>query len=138
MKRFALLLLISLISFGARPTTRFEYIDVFIDPGNKSLAAYQFELKTDSNTAQIVGVEGGEHAAFKSAPYYDPTALSKNRIIVAAFNTSSDLPKTKTRVARLHMRLTGDAKYQLQLESSAGADGSDLGAAVTFEKGRTP
>jgi hypothetical protein len=110
---------------------RFDFLDIYLDPHGTPLAAYQFELNVDPNAATIVGVEGGEHAAFKAAPYYDPAALTHNRIIIAAFNTGSDLPNTKTRVARLHLRLTSpNPEYQLHLVTAAGADGRETKNAV--------
>jgi hypothetical protein len=60
------------------------------------VAAFQFELKRRSRRRNHRRIEGGDHPAFKSAPYYDPAALTRNRIIVAAFNTGSDL-QTPTR-----------------------------------------
>ena len=85
----------------------------------------------------IVGVEGGEHAAFKEPPYYDPKALMQNRIIIAAFNAGGDLPKSKTRVARLHLRLAANIEpnYQIKLNTAATADGSPIPAAATIGQG---
>lgn len=125
------------------PTTspRFAYLDVFIDPRGSALAAYQFELNVDQNAATIVGVEGGEHVAFNAAPYYDPAALTYGRIIIAAFNTGSDLPTAKTRVARLHLRIASSApEYRVSLETAADASGKKLDQAVISfdEKGNTP
>src|SRR6185295_19470553 len=82
----------------------FRTVPVLVDPHGKQLGAYQIEIASDPARVTLVGVEGGEHPAFNAAPYYDPTALNHNRVIVAAFSTSSDLPSTKTRVATLHVR----------------------------------
>jgi len=134
---------------------RFAPVHVYLDPAGKPLAAYQFELvcatpiKTfppDENSAsrlryepqvKIVGVEGGEHPAFKEAPYYDPAALMNDRIIIAAFNTGSDLPTTRTRIATIHLQITGDAepKYALSLTTAADANGENLPVEITLEKG---
>ncbi|MGH7178303.1 MAG: hypothetical protein ACREJC_13060 [Tepidisphaeraceae bacterium] len=116
-------------------TPRFEYLDVFIDPHGKPLAAYQFELTVDPGSGTIVGVEGGDHAAYKPAPYYDPAALSQNRIIVAAFNTGADLPSERTRVARLHMRFTSDTTPSVKLQSSADSNGNPIAADAAIERG---
>jgi hypothetical protein len=128
---------------GAGSPARFVYHDIFIDPGGKLLAAYQFELLANSKVAKIVGVEGGEHAAFKQAPYYDPAALSKNRIIIAAFNTGADLPAARTRVARLHLRVTdtngvAPQRFQIQLQSAADAAGAVIDAVITSQEGPKP
>jgi len=63
---------------------RFAPLHIYLDSGNKSLAAYQFELKAFTGQIKIVGVEGGQHEAFEEAPYYDPAALANDRIIIAA------------------------------------------------------
>ena len=121
----------------ARPGVRFAPLHISLDSGNKSLAAYQFELKTAAGHIEIVGVEGGKHKAFKEAPYYDPAALAKDRIIIAAFSTAGDLPKGRTRIATIHLQIAGDAKpqYELKLTVAADADAKEIPAEITFEKG---
>jgi len=101
------------------------------------LAAYQFELKAAAGQVKIVGVEGGQHAAFKEAPYYDPAALANDRIIIAAFNTSSELPTGRTRIATIHLQIIGEAEpdYELKLVVSADADAREIPAEISFEKG---
>lgn len=104
---------------------RFAWIDVTIDPQGRPLAAYQFELKTVAGDVKIVGIEGGEHAAFSEPPYYDPAALSNNRVIIAAFHTGKDLPAGPTRVARIHVRVAGPVapEFSTDLQVAAGAEG---------------
>jgi hypothetical protein len=121
----------------AQPGVRFAPLHIYIDSGNKSLAAYQFELKATAGQIKIVGVEGGQHEAFKEAPYYDPAALAKDRIIIAAFSTGSDLPKGRTRIATIHLQITGDAEpqYELKLIVAADTDAKEIPAEITFEKG---
>jgi len=136
----AILLLIPRVSRASRPLpakVRFAPVHVYLDPAGRPLAAYQFELKATSGQIKIVGVEGGEHAAFKEAPYYDPAALQNERIIIAAFNTGSDLPTTRTRIATIHLQITGDAepKYALSLTTAADANGENLPVEITLEKG---
>jgi len=136
---------------------RFAPVHVYLDPAGKPLAAYQFALVCsvpvrayspadgEDNASRrhyerqikIVGVEGGEHPAFKEAPYYDPAALMNERIIIAAFNTGSDLPTTRTRIATVHLQITGDVepKYELSLTTAAGANGENLPVEITLEKG---
>ncbi len=116
---------------------RFAPVHVYLDSGDAALAAYQFELKAKPGSIKIVGVEGGEHTAFKEAPYYDPAALTQNRIIIAAFNTGSDLPQGRTHIATLHLQITGAAEpeYQLKLIVAGDADGQDLPAEITLETG---
>ena len=121
----------------AQSGVRFAPLHIYIDSGNSSLAAYQFELKTAAGQIKIVGVEGGRHEAFKEAPYYDSAALAKDRIIIAAFSTGSDLPKGRTRIATIHLQIAGDAEpqYDLKLAVAADADAKEIPAEITFEKG---
>jgi len=120
-----------------QPGVRFAPLHVYIDSGNQNLAAYQFELKATAGQIKIVGVEGGRHEAFKEAPYYDPAALAKDRIIIAAFSTGTDLPKGRTRIATIHLQIIGDAEpeYELKLTVAGDADGKEIPAEISFEKG---
>ena len=116
---------------------RFSALYIYLDSGGESLGAYQFELKTTAGSAKIVGVEGGEHTAFREAPYYDPAALAQDRIIIAAFNTGRNLPTGRTRIATLHLQITGTAKPQYELIPmvAADAEGQGLSAEITLETG---
>jgi len=120
-----------------QPGVRFAPLRIYIDSGSKSLGAYQFELKAVAGQIKIVGVEGGQHEAFKEAPYYDPAALTRDRIIIAAFSTGGNLPKGRTRVATIHLQIIGDAEpqYELKLTVAADADAKEIPAGITFEKG---
>ena len=133
----------------ALPTgkVRFAPVHIYLDPGGRPLAAYQFELVCSVSVGathaspvpeiKIVGVEGGEHPAFKDAPYYDPAALMNDRIIIAAFNTGRDLPTTRTRIATLHLQIPAEAEpqYELKLVTAADASGEKLPVSITLEKG---
>ena len=117
---------------------RFAPLHIYLDSGERPLAAFQFELKATAGQVKIVGVEGGSHEAFsKTPPYYDPAALTKDRIIIAAFSTQRDLPKGRTRVATIHLQILGDAQpqYELKLMVAADANGKDIPAEISFEKG---
>jgi len=120
----------------AQPKVRFAPLHIYLETCNL-LAAYQFELKATAGQIKIVGVEGGEHDAFKEAPYYDKAALMKERIIIAAFSTGRDLPTDRTRIATIHLQIIGDAEpeYELKLIVAADADGKELPAGIIFEKG---
>jgi hypothetical protein len=123
----------------AGPAVRFAYLDVYVDPGAKPLAAYQVELSPTAGNVVLTGLEGGEHAAFRAAPYYDPAALhqAKSRVIVAAFKTGNDLPEGRTRVARLHLQITGPAEpaWATKLQVAASSDGKPIDAKVTVSAG---
>jgi hypothetical protein len=127
---------------SAAPTTtpvRFRTIDIFIDPHGQKLAAYQMEFTGESDTVKLVGVEGGEHAAFNQPPYYDPKALMQNRVILAALNAGDDLPNKRTRVARLHVQMTADhPEMSVKLIVAANFDGTKIPADVSMSEGATP
>ncbi len=120
------------------PKVRFAPLHIYLDSGNQPLAAFQFKLKAAAGQIKIVGVEGGQHKAFKEAPYYDKAALYKsNRIIIAAFNTGRELPKGRTRIATIHLQIIGDAEpdYELKLVVAADANAKEIPAEISFEKG---
>jgi hypothetical protein len=121
----------------AEDRVRFAPVHIYLDSGDKPLAAYQFELKARTGQIKIVGVEGGEHPAFHEAPYYDPAALMNDRIIIAAFNTGSDLPHGRIRIATIHLQILGDTEpqYELKLVTAADAEGENLPAKLTLETG---
>jgi len=150
MKRYVLLSLIltcmtitllapqvSRASKALESRVRFAPVHIYLDSGSSPLAAYQFELKVTKGKVKIVGVEGGEHAAFQEAPYYDPAALAQDRIIIAAFNTGRDLPTGRTRIATIHLQITGDIKpqYQLELTVASDAEGQETPAELTLQRG---
>ena len=117
---------------------RFEVVDVYIDSGDQPLAVYQFELIEKTGHAKIVGVEGGEHDAFKDPPYYDPAALMNQRIIIANFNMATELPVGKTRVARLHFQVSAMEKseYEISLVVAASGEGEKIaGATISVSEG---
>lgn len=121
------------------PGVRFAAVDVSVDAGNKPLAAYQLEFEATSGQVKIVGIEGGEHAAFKPAPYYDANAIQHERVILAAFSTAAagELPAGRTRVATIHVQITGEVEpdYAVKLTASATADGKETKATISIEKG---
>jgi len=120
------------------PSVRFAPLHIYLDSGSRPLAAFQFELKAAAGQIKIVGVEGGQHAAFKEAPYYDKAALyNSNRIIIAAFNTGRELPKGRTRIATIHLQIIGDAEpdYELKLTVAADANAKEIPAKISFGKG---
>jgi len=112
---------------------RFEALDLFIDSGSTPLAAWQVEVSSAGGTARAVatGVEGGVHAAYREAPYYDPAALEgSRRLALAAFRADGELPSGATRVARIHFAVEGDGDpgYRLRLVTAGDAAGRNIGA----------
>jgi len=116
-------------------TVRFCAVDIYIDPANETLAAYQFELTANGTQVKIVGIEGGDHPAFSEPPYYDPKALKSGRIVIAAFNTGKQLPDNRTRVARVHLMVSGDGEPDITVKriAFASASGQKISADITLE-----
>jgi hypothetical protein len=116
---------------------RFGWVDVVIDSGKEELGAYQFELTVEKGTASVVGIEGGE-GVFGGAPYYDPAAMAKSRVIVAAYSVAEGLPAGKTRVARVHVQMVGaEVGFGVKLMQAVGKDGQGIEAKVEFLQGAT-
>lgn len=111
---------------------RFVPVDIVVDTGAAQLAAYQVEIIASSPAAKIAGVEGCEPQAFREAPYYDPTALQGERIILAAFTTDPDAPSGHFRVARLHMMepAAGATEYTATVMAAAGRSGQQVALKV--------
>lgn len=116
------------------PPARLTTLDVIVDAGADALAAYQVEINADGE-AEILSVEGGEHPAFSPPPYYDPAALHRRRIILAAFSTSTNLPSGRTRVATLHLRESGPTSYRVRLMAAARLDGARFAPEVSVVAG---
>lgn len=115
---------------------RFEAVDVFIDSGHQPLAAWQLEVQSRDDRVEIVGIEGGQHAAFSEPAYYDPEAMNGNRVILAAFSTSKELPKGKTRVARIHVQCEGRnvTAYRTSLVVAADAEGRTIPSTMSLAR----
>jgi hypothetical protein len=115
---------------------RFRWVEIYVDSGDKPLAAYQLELTAAEGAFKIVGVEGGAHPAFATPPYYDPAALSRDHVILAAYNTGDELPTGKTRVARVHVMVSGATpRYAVKLTVAAGPDGDEIDAFASALEG---
>ena len=120
--------------------SRFAFVDAYVDSGDKPLAAYQFELTASGPGVALVGVEGGDAPAFADPPYYDPKANLQNRIIIAAFSAAADLPRGRTRVARVMVRLTGaaPAHWSARLDVAADPDARPINAQIQVSQGEAP
>lgn len=134
------LVLLGAMAFGQEnnAATHFSTVEVFVDSGNQPLGAYQVSFTATSGDVKIVGIEGGEHSAFKEAPHYDPKAIQHERAILAAFNTASadNLPKGRTRVATVHVQITGAMTpvYAVKLEAAANHEGSRVTGQTSFRE----
>jgi hypothetical protein len=116
--------------------TRFCAVDIYVDSKASPLAAYQLEFAVTNGIAKIVGIEGGEHPAFHEPPFYDPKAMQHERVILAAFNTSNELPSGKTRVATIHLQVTNNLplQYELKLQAAGNAAGTRITPEASFEE----
>lgn len=116
---------------------RFVWVDAYIDPRGQPLAAYQFELRAQGADVTLVGVEGGEHPAFTQPPYYDPKANLGNRIVIAAYNAGDDLPRGRTRVARVMIRVSGSAppSYSARLDVAVSPRARPIDAQIEVSEG---
>ena len=118
--------------------SRFSAVDIYMDSKNAPLAAYQIEFSATNGVAKIVGIEGGDSAAFHEPPFYDAKAIQHERVIIAAFNTAAveKLPSGKTRIATIHLQIVGDAspQFELKLQAAANSDGNRISADASFEE----
>jgi hypothetical protein len=119
--------------------TRFATVDLYIDSGDVPLAAWQVRLADARGTIAIVGIEGGDDV-FSEPPYYDERAMMRDTVILAAFSTADGdrLPRGRTRIATVHVEITGEAdpQYTRELVAAAAADGRAIDATLTL--GTTP
>ena len=123
-------------SNGDRLRVRFESVDVYVQTEGKPLAAYQLDLRATEGDVKIVGIEGGEHAAFSNPPYYDTAAMQQDHVIIAAFSTAKAelLPTGRTRIATIHVQITGaqEPKFATELTVAATVDGAAIPATISL------
>jgi hypothetical protein len=119
---------------------RFIVVDVLVETGQQPLAAYQVEVSgTNSNGAvKVVGIEGGEPAAFRNAPYYDPAALRGERVVLGAFSTvpAAQLPRGGMRIATVHCLVSGDSRpvFSAKVAAAATVDGQSISIQVNVKE----
>ena len=115
---------------------RFQPIEVWIDTGATTLAAYQVEIAATRGNVQIVGIEGGSHPLFKDPPFYDNRAMQNDRVIVADFSTAvvDQLPVGRVRLVTLHLQVTGSepVEFVTELQAASDADGNAIDATVVL------
>jgi hypothetical protein len=122
--------------------SRFCAVDIYVDSGSTPLAAYQVEIAATNGMVRIVGIEGGEHPAFRQPPFYDPKAIQHERVIIASFSTATatELPAGKTRVATIHCQTTDTQplQFDLKLQTAGDAQGNKISAQANFTERKTP
>lgn len=121
---------------GAAQVIRFQAIEIWIDAREEPLAAYQIEFKAAeafTHAVKIVGIEGGPATSvFAAPPYYDSAAMQHERVIIAAFSTAKvdALPRGRTRIATIHVQVSGPAvpEFELRTMTAATIDGREIQA----------
>jgi hypothetical protein len=120
---------------------RFLTLEVFVDSGTTPLAAYQLTVKATQGSVKIAGIEGGESPAFSEPPHYDPKALQKDHVVLAAFSTkpATELPRGRTRVATIHLQVTGktEPKFSVALTTAGTVEGTKINATADAKE-KTP
>ena len=115
----------------------FRAVDIFVKSKGQPLAAYQVQVAFLGLKTKISGIEGGSHPAFKKPPLYDPKAMQKEQVIIAAYNTApaEELPKGKVRVATIHLHITGSKTPELtfKLVAAGTVDGEKITPTVVLE-----
>ena len=118
---------------------RFVAVEIYLD-SDEPVAAWQFDLKDRNGLMKVIGVENGENAAFGRTPYYDRQAVRESaadRIIVADFSLAevNRLPTGRTRIATLHLMLTGagEPAFNLNLITANTYDGKVVDASISLE-----
>lgn len=118
---------------------RFAAIDIYLH-STEPVAAWQFELNDRHGLMKVVGVENGESAAYARVPYYDREAVrlgEADRIVVADYSLAdvAKLPSGRTRIATIHLMLSGDddADFNLLLITATTYDGLATDASISFE-----
>ena len=120
----------------AKPAVVFVGVEVWIDSGAAPLAAWQVEVEEETGAGKLVGITGGEHAAFEDPPSYDPRALQEGRVVLAAYDLGEDLPQGRTRVASLTFAVDGGAEPEFVQRgaTAATADGTRIPIELTLER----
>ncbi len=135
----AVLALILLLGAGppdsAAPQLRFSTIDIVVDSGDVPLAAWQVYLHATRGTARIVGIEGGEHRAFADPPLYDERAMLRDEVRLAAYSTNeaNALPRGVSRVVTVHVQVSDDVEWQVELEAAATQGARSIDARVELK-----
>lgn len=124
---------------GGAAKLGFMHVELLVDTGTTPLAAYQVRIKPKRAAIRFVGVEGGDHDAFRTPPYYDPRALRQGDLILAAFSTNPAplLPTGLRRLAALHIHVADGLppEFDLELITAADPDEKTFKPIITIGKG---
>jgi hypothetical protein len=122
------MLMSGVASWGQKAgTSRFEAVEIYVDAGDHGLGAYQLEFWSVSKGIRISGIEGGEKP-FSDPPHYDPKALQRERVVIAAFTLISGEGRGSVRVATVHLQVTGNASpdYRVRIITAADSEGRKI------------
>ena len=120
---------------------RFVPLEVQLD-SSEPVAAWQFELEDRQAVTKVVGVENGGHPAFRTAPYYDRTAVAQgdtSRIVVADYSLADadQLPSGRFRLATLHLMVRGEPDFELRLMTATTSEGGAIDASISLAETST-
>lgn len=135
-KAFVVFVLVVLLKWNcAAAEMSFAAYDLFIDPAGEELGGYQLRVEAGRGV-KFAGVEGGDHAGYKTPPIYDSKAINKETIILAAIGSGRELPREKTRVATLHVQVSNEAiaQFKIKLLSSGSSGAKRIFPEVTIRK----
>src|SRR5688572_4302910 len=126
------------VSLNASRAAEFAVYDIYLEPHGEPLAAYQLKIWDKNAAIKIISVEGGEHRAFQKAPFFDPKAIQRDIIKLAAFDArkSGDLPTHRTRVASLHVEIGPglNPNLSIMIEAAARPGGTKIFPQATILK----
>lgn len=116
----------------------FAVFDVYVDSRGEPLAAYQVKISDQNAAIKIVSVEGGKHPSYTEAPKFDPKAIQRNVIKIAAFSVDrrEKLPTGRVRVASLHVEIGPGLTpaWKAVVETAARPGGGKIKAEVSISK----
>lgn len=122
----------------AESDLRFASVDIYLET-SEPVAAWQFELSGKYGKMKVVGVEGGESAAYQRAPYYDREAVrlgEADRIVVADYSLADidELPSGRTRITTIHLMLDSedDEDIESTLITATTYDGRVIDASISL------
>lgn len=129
------------LQYETPPRSAFTALEIWLDTGDRPLAAYQLEMAATAGEVKIVGIEGAAPGSvFAEPPYYDPAAMQSERIIIADFSTAAPgtLPAGRFRIATIHLQVVGDIEpaFETKLTVAADADGNAIEAHLTTRPGQ--
>ena len=133
-----LVALLMLFATASSSAAEFAVFDVYVDTGGEPMAAYQLKISDEHAAVKIISVEGGDHASFREAPRFDPKAIQRDVIKIAAFSLDAmnKLPSGRVRIASLHVEIGPGLtpEWKAVVEAAARPGGEKIAAEVSISK----